>query len=563
MLGVLPIPWFARGRLLRRSRDIASALSRHGLGWLLGQVGLAELVPFERGWLGHPARESPYTQAEHLRLAFGELGATFIKLGQAVSTRPDLAPPAYIEQLSKLQDAAPPVPFEHISQVVCDELVQAPEALFAEFDPQPIASASIGQAHAGRLKNGQAVIVKVQRPGVAEQVARDLEILSGMAEWAEAHTAFGRDYNLLALVDEFAYTLRNELDYRREGQNADRFRRNFAGDAGAYIPRVYWDYTTTRVLTLERVGGIKIADVSALEAAGIDRHALARNAVRLMLREAFEFGFFHADPHPGNFFVQPDGRIALIDFGMVGRLDERLQDALLRIGLALVQRDVVRLTDEFYALGVAGSGARRAILQRDLDHLLSRFEGRPIKEIAAAQVTREIMAIALRHRLQLPAELAMLLRTVSLSEGLGAQLDPDFRLFEFAAPYLQDFWMRRRSPGAITKRAAQAALDTIELGLELPRRVDRFLGQLERGELEMNIHHEGLREFTRQMQRMANRLALSILLAAMIVALGLVMLVYHPPGWERFGGWLFGLLFLLSLAYGAWLMWGIWRSGRG
>lgn len=520
MSSLLPVPWFARGHLLRRSREIASVLARHGLGWLVAQVGLDGLIPFERGWLGHPAREAPYTQAEHLRMAFGELGATFIKLGQALSTRPDLVPPEYVAQLSKLQDAAPPVPFEQICQSVCDELGQPPESLFAEFDPQPFASASIGQAHAGKLKNGKPVIVKVQRPGVAEQVERDLEILSGMAEWAEAHTAFGHDYNLPALVEEFAYTLRNELDYRREGQNADRFRRHFAGDGGAYIPRLYWEFTTGCVLTIERVTGIKIAEMTALDEAGIDRQALAQNAVRLMLREVFEFGFFHADPHPGNFFVRPDGSIALIDFGMVGRLDDRLQAALLRVGMAVARQDAGRLTDEFYELGVVGGRVKREVLRRDLDHFLSRYAGRSIQELAAAQTVNEVMAVALRHRLQLPSELVMLFRVVGMSEGLGAQLDPDFRLFEFAAPYLQQFWLERRSPKAMALRTAQAALDAAELGLELPRRAARLFGQIERGELELNVNHEGLRDFARQLQRMTNRLALTLLLAATIVALG-------------------------------------------
>lgn len=563
MSGFLPVPWFARGSLLRRSREITAILTRHGLGWLVGQVGLGDLIPFERGWFGHPARETPYTQAEHLRLALGELGATFIKLGQALSTRPDLVPPEYVLQLAKLQDAAPPVPFEQIRQAVCDELGQPPETIFAGFDPQPLASASIGQAHAGKLKHGQPVIVKVQRPGVAEQVEQDLAILAGMAEWAETHTTFGRHYNLSALVGEFAYTLRNELDYRREGQNADRFRRSFASDPGAYIPRIYWDFTTGRVLTIERVGGIKISEMQALDEAGIDRPALARNAVRLMLREVFEFGFFHADPHPGNFFVRPDGSIALIDFGMVGRLEDRLQEILLRIGLAVARQDAGRLTDEFYALGVAGGRARRAVLQRDLDHFLGRYAGRPIKELAAAQVTNEVMTIALRHRLQLPSELVMLFRLVAMSESLGARLDPDFQLFEFALPSLQQFWLKRRSPKALALRLGQAAVDAAELGLDLPHRTSRLLGQLERGELEFIINHEGRREFTRQLQQMTNRLALAILLAAIIVALGLVMLVYHPPGWERYGGWLVGLTFLFSLGFGAWIMWAIWRAGRG
>ena len=560
---MLPASWFARGRLLRRSREIASALARHGLGWLVAQGGLDELFPFEHGWLDHPARASPYTQAEHLRMAFGELGATFIKLGQALSTRPDLVPPDYVAQLTKLQDAAPPVPFEQISQIIFDELGQRPDRLFAEFDAQPIASASIGQAHAAVAKNGQPLIVKVQRPGVAQQVATDLEILGGMAEWAEAHTALGRDYNLPALVDEFAYTLLNELDYRREGQNADRFRRNFAGDATVYIPGVLWDLTTGRVLTLERVSGIKVADMSALDKAGIDRHQVAENAVRLMLREVFEFGFFHADPHPGNFFVRPDASIALIDFGMVGRLDDRLQAALLRVGLALARQDAGRLTDVLYELGVAGGRVRREAIQRDLDHFLSRYAGRSIKDLAAAQTMNEVMAIAFRHRLQLPGDLVMLLRVVGMSEGLGAQLDPDFQLFEFASPFLQQFWLERRSPKAMALRVGQAALDTAELGLELPQRTARLLGQIERGELEFNVKHAGLRDFSHQLQRMTNRLALTMLLSATIVALGLVMTVYHPPDWEQYGGWLFGLAFLFSLGFGNWLMWRIWRSGRG
>ncbi len=303
--------------------------------------------------------------------------------------------------------------------------------------------------------------------------------------------------------------------------------------------------------------------MSALDEAGIDRRTVAQNAVRLMLREVFEFGFFHADPHPGNFFVRPDGSIALIDFGMTGRLNDRLRDALLRIGLAITRQDAERLTDEFYALGVAGGRARRSTLQRDLDRFLGQYSGRPIKELAAAQVTSEVMAIAFRRRLQLPTDLVMLFRVMAMSEGLGARLDPEFRLFEFIEPHLRRFWLERRSPKAMTRRLGQAVLDAVEFGPDLPQRALRLLGRLERGEVEFNIQHEGLPEFTQQVQRMTNRLALSILLAATIIALGLVMLVYHPPGWEQVAGWVFGLAFLFSLGVGAWLMWNIWRSRRG
>lgn len=557
------MPRWAHGRLLKRSRQIASVLTRHGLGWLVARVGLSSFVPFERGWLGHPVRELPYTRPEHLRMALAELGGAFIKLGQVLSTRPDFIPPEYITEFSKLQDAAPAVPFEEICRVICDELGETPENIFGEFDPNPLASASIGQVHAGKLKSGQSVIVKVQRPEVAAQIEEDLEILAGMAEWAEFHTAFGRNYNLPALVDEFAFTLRNELDYEREGQNADRFRRNFAGDPAVSIPRVYWEFTTNRVLTLERVGGIKVADMSALDEAGIDRHIVAENSVRAMLREVFEFGLFQADPHPGNFFVQPDGSIAMIDFGMVGRLDRNLQESLLRIGMAVARQDAERLTDEFFTIGMANANVKRKVLQRDLDHFVSRYAERSIKDLAAAKTVDEMMAVALRHHLQMPAELVMLFRVVGISEGLGAQLDPSFKLFEFAAPYLQQFWLQRRSPKAIASLLGQSALDAAELGLTLPHRVSRLIGQVERGELELNVNHEGLRGFADQLHRMINRLALTILLAATVLALGLMMIVYHPPGWEIYGGWLFGIAFLFSLGLGAWTMWTIWRSGRG
>lgn len=562
MLSFVPVPWFLRGQLVHRSREIASILARHGLGWLVVQIGLGDLVPFERGWLGHPARVAPYTQAEHLRMAMGELGATFIKLGQALSTRSDFMPPVYVAEFTKLQDAAPPVPFDEICQVICAELGHPPEEAFAEFDPQPIASASIGQAHAARLKSGEQVIVKVQRPGVEQLVEQDLEILNGMAEWASSHTHLGRDYNLPALVEEFAYTLRNELDYQREVQNALRFRHNFRDDSTIYIPNIFREFSTERVLTIERVGGIKVDDLAGLEAAGISRHEVAENSVRLMLREVFEFGFFHADPHPGNFFVQPDGSIALIDFGMVGNLSERLQESLLRIGLAVAQKDTGGLVEELFSLGVAGKRARQEVLERDLDHLLGQYADRSIEDLAAASVTGEVMEIARRHRLQLPSDLLMLLRVVGMSELLGARLDPNFRLFEFATPYLHHFWLERRSPQAIAQRVGRATLEAAQLGMDLPRRTSRLLNRLERGELEFSVNHHSLEEFEQKILQGLNRLALSILLAAIILTLGLLMLIYHPGGWESYAGWAFGLAFLLALGFGVWLMWGIWRSGR-
>jgi len=412
------------------------------------------------------------------------------------------------------------------------------------------------------LRDGTPVVVKVRRPGVVEQVELDLAILRGIVEWVQTHTPIGRDYELLPLVEEFAYTLRNELDYVREGQNAERLRRGFEGDPGVWIPRVYPELTTARVLTMERVGGVKISDVATLDRLGISRRAVAENAVRILLHEVLDLGFFHADPHPGNFFVQPDASIAMVDFGMVGRVSETTHQQLVRAILAVTRQDAEELGEALYALGVAGRRANRAAFQQDLDHLIGRFEGRSIRELSAASVTNELSRIALRHRLQLPSELALLLRVINMSEGIGLELDPNFKYLEFARPILKESWKRRHAPGRVLKQVGRAALDAAELGVDLPRRASRLLSRLERGEMQLNMQHQGLEEFTREFQRMTNRLALSVILGASIVALGLAVGLRQSPLLIPILEWVFRLALLFSLVFGAWVLWGIWRAGK-
>lgn len=556
----LPVPWFARGPLRHRTQQIASVLTRHGLGSLIVQFGLGDLPLFSR-WM-RPQHENQLTKAERFRLALAELDATFIKLGQALSTRPDLLPTDMIAELSKLQDAAPAASFDQIRQILWDELGSPPEEIFASIEPEPMASASIGQVHAATLKNGRQVIVKVVRPGIPELCEQDLEILGGMAEWAEQHSQLGRDYDTAALVDEFAYRLRNELDYTCEGNNADLFRRNFAGDQGIYIPRVYWQWTTKRVLTMERLNGIKVNDLAALEAAGIDRHAVAENAVRLMLRQVFEFGFFHADPHPGNVLVLPDGSTGLIDFGMMGRLTGKSQDTLLRMILAISRVDADEFANELYSVGAAHGTIKQSALKRDLAHYLDRYMSGSVKDMATAEAGQEILSIAFKYHLQLPSELIMLIRVLMMSEGMGVMLDPNFRLFEFAEPYLKKFWSDRRSPYALASKMSGSALDAAELTLDIPRRASLLLEKAERGEMDMKIHVEELSMTIRQLQKMANRLAIAIILAATITSFGMIVGVFRPSFSEQYLGPMFLMGFIFSLGLGAWLVWAILWSGR-
>jgi len=550
--------WSVRGAVVHRSRQIARVLMGHGLGTLVDHLGLARFAPVLRHRPGPP----PLSQAARVRMALGELGATFIKLGQMLSTRSDLLPPEFVTELSKLQDAAPPVPIETIREIIAADLGDVPERVFATFDPVPIASASIGQVHAATLPHGAQVVVKVRRAGVREEIERDLEILTASARWVETQTAIGRDYAILPIVDEFAFTIRNELDYRSEGQNADRLRRFLAGDPRFHVPFVYWDWTTERVLTLERLEGIKISDLATIDRLGIPRRTIAENAVRLFLRTALELGLFHADPHPGNFFVQKDGSLGIVDFGMVGRINPMVRERLLRGGLAAIHQDAEGVVEELYALGVVGRHARRPAFLRDIDHVISRYGGMSVRDLSASEVSSRFMSIIFRHKLQLPAELALIIRVMTMSEGVGLRLDPGFHYLEYASPFFKGQWAESHSLAATAQRLGRAAIDAAELSADMPRRTERLLGRIERGELEFNIRTEWLESFASQFQRMTNRLAIAIVLGASVVSLGVALGVRRLPGLERYLDWLFSLGFLFSLAFGLWLIVSILRAGR-
>jgi len=366
-----------------------------------------------------------------------DLGATAVKVGQIVSTRPDVVGPAYAAELSRLQDAAPPEAPGVIDGVITRELGSSPTVCFASFEPVPIAAASIGQAHVAVAHDGTARVVKVRRPQVAAQVNVDLAILERGVRLLARFVRPARRYDLVGLVGEFAATLRAELDYLVEAANAERFARDFDRSADIRIPRVYRNETTTRVITLEMLSGIKPDDVTALREAGIDRAALARRCADLLLTMIFEHGFFHADPHAGNFFVLADGTIGLIDFGMVGQLDQSTRDALIGVLTAVAATDTEQLVEATMRLGVTTGPVDHDALLRDFDAILQQRLAQPLGELKIGQLVFDIMATMRRHRLRLPANLALLAKTFAMSEGLAARLDPEFRMTPFVLPYVQ------------------------------------------------------------------------------------------------------------------------------
>jgi ubiquinone biosynthesis protein len=486
-----------------RSREIVTTLSRHGLGYLVGRV--------------HSRGGAP-TPPEQVRLALEELGPTFVKLGQVLSTRSDLLPPEYIAELAKLQDAAPPVPADVVRGVIADELGRDPAEVFASYDPEPLAAASIGQAHAATREDGTEVVVKVRRPGAVEQVEQDLEILQDLAAHAERHSKTAAEVGAVELVDEFARTLRAELDYLAEGRNAERFAVNFDGDDDVQIPRVYEDTSTSRVLTLERIRGIKLNDLAALDAAGIDRPALARRATRITAQMIFDDGLFHADPHPGNFFVSEGGRIGVVDFGMVGELDSGLRERLGAVLIGVAEHDPDGLTDALLALGIARQAVDRPTLRAEVAALLDRYADIRFADLSITRLMDEITTIMRRHRLHLPRDLALLARVLVIDEGLATALDPDFRLAEELGPFAQELIARERSPEAILRRLAASGAEAAQLAAELPGDLRRLLRSAQAGELQLRVTSTELQALGTRVERAGNRIALALLAVGAIQA---------------------------------------------
>jgi ubiquinone biosynthesis protein len=505
-----------------RERQIAEVLVRYGLSYLGNVVGLERLVTVAHGWVGHGLADA-HTPPQNLRLALEELGPTFIKLGQLVSTRVDLLPPDYRDALVKLQDAAPAVPSEVVEDIIERELHAAADTVFATFEPVPLACASVGQAHTATLPDGTDVVVKVRRPNVVEDMEQDLEIIQNFAARASRRSKTAARYDVVGLADEFVHTLRGQLDYLQEARNAERFSANFAGDPLVQIPRVFPDLTTSRVITLERIRGMKITDLAALDGAGLDRHSLAERTALVTSKMIFEDGFFHADPHPGNFFIEPTGRVGIVDFGMVGTLDDRLREQLGRLLSGFLRQDAGRLTDALLALGMSTGVVDRARLREDLGNLLARYVGRSIGEVSLRSAIGEMLEIVRRHRLRVPRDLSLLFTVLIIAEGIVAELDPEFRFAQALAPYARRQLISSMTPAVMVQRLEEFGFDLAELAAVLPSRLNRITEAVETGGLEVHVRTDEVEVLLARTERLANRVAASVLLAALID--GVVQLV--------------------------------------
>ena len=541
-----------------RSRRIAEILVKYGFGFVVAELGLAG-----PGWLHAPgvAREVPKLSIyQRLRAILEELGPTFVKLGQTLSTRTDFLPPALIFELDKLQDNVPPFPFEVARSVVETSLAGTLEELFREFDPEPLAAASIGQVHRAVLPDGSQVVVKVQRPGVDKEMEADLLLMRDLAALAERRTEWGRMYAVEQLVEEFATQLHQQLDYTVEGHHADHFREVSTNIEGMLIPAVFWGYSGRRLLTTEYVDGIKISDLQALDAAGIDRKQIATRLVEIMATQALDQGLYHADPHPGNLLVKADGTIVFMDFGMVGYVDEHLKDQLVDLILAVVDRDVDRIVSLLLTVGIVQRRVDTARLKLDVRNLMRKYYEMPLATVSFAEAMNEMFALAVKHRVHLPPDLTLLIKTALTVEGLATQLDPEMSIVDVARPFAAQIRQQRLSMRAVWREVSHEMMDTRRLLKGLPGRLEGLLQRLESGDMTIRMEMNRLGEYIQQLGVIINRLTAGIVVAAMFVFAALALRIPGGPMW--FGMPALAVVGLaLSTLLGLWLFIAILRSG--
>jgi ubiquinone biosynthesis protein len=525
-------PLVRQARYLGRYREIAQVLVGYGFGYLVEQLGLLSLLSLPRRLVLRVPPAPPLSSAARLREALIALGPTFIKLGQALSTRPDLVSPEIVAELGKLQDTVPAFPSAQAVATIESSLGRPVGELFASFDQMPIAAASLGQVHAATLPDGTAVVVKVQRPDISHRITTDLAILAELAELAHERLPQIAQYNPRELIWEFSQTLRAELDYRREGRNADRFRLLFADTPEVHIPLVYWPYTDALVLTSERLFGVKINDLPGLAGAGIDQARLARNSMQVILQEIFSFGFFHSDPHPGNFFALPGNVLGVVDFGQVGSLDRQTTQGLLLLLAALVDRDTHAVLRALERLEVLSRRAITPVLRRDMEHFTESFVDRPLSDLSARETIGELLALLRRHQIRLPGPLAILLKALVMMEGVGMQLDPGLDVFGIARPYARQALAEQFSPAALGARALGEGRALGEAALELPQQLGTLLQRLNDGELKIQTREQELHRLSGALIGAANRLAVALVLAALLLGVGMVAIAVGLGGWQ-------------------------------
>lgn len=551
----------SRIKHIQRYQEIVRILLEEGLTSLINLFGVSRLLSVPLRLLTSRARAAKeLSLEERIKLSLEKLGPTFIKLGQVLSTRPDLLPRPLIFELEKLQDEVSPIEFSAIREQVERELDRPLEDLFEEFEEKPVASASIGQVHAAVTRNGDEVVVKVKKPGVERLIETDLDILVTQAKFLEEHTEWARKYRLVNAALEFQRILLNEIDYIVEGRNIEVFRKNFKDNDHVLIPLVYWDYTTRGVLTMERIHGIRLSDLQDLDEVGYDRSNIARIGAEMYFKMIFEDGFFHADPHPGNFLVVSEDVIGVMDFGTVGRITDETRAQVSQLFLALINKDVSELVDRLIEVGIVTEETDKRLLTYDVDMLMMRYHDISVRHVRVAEALNDLFGVVYKHRVIIPTELGLLLKTLVTLEGVCTMLDPGFNLIEVGRPFASQLVSEKASPLRWGPELLEDLRQLNKLLQTLPQQISHALKQVGEGKLKVSLDHLGMGGFMNTLRRVIDQLSLSILIASFVLGSSLIIAQGRllPPG-------VMPLTFLIlvpAALLGLWLVFSIFTSRK-
>ncbi len=560
-------------RGIRRFGTITRVLFKHGLG----DVG-------ERLFSVRDGKSREEVDDEHLfkagfpsprriRLVLEELGPSFIKLGQLMSTRADLFPPEYIEEFKKLQDSVPPIPFGDVKAVIEKELKRPLDSVFASFDPDSIAAASVGQVHMARLFTGEKVAVKIIRPGIEKKIREDVRLMYNLAEKVERAFEVGRIIGAVNLVKEFERIIFRELDMLIEAGSIEKFASNFKEDDEIYIPKVYWEQTTRSVLVMEHIDGIKMDDVERIQAHGIDPRDVALIGLRSFSRQLMQFGFFHADPHPGNTIVMYDGRVSLVDFGITGYLDDETMRQIANLFLGYAEHDYDMIMDALQEAGLINDETMDLTAFRiDLKDMSEAFYGRSLQNISVRDVYDQVMQLVLKYHVHLPRNLMLLLKTFIQTEALGKILGSDASLLEVTRPYARQLLQRGIDARSMLKNLGRDARITGGYMKTVPRYVHDILKQTARGRQAMELRHTGFESLNAGLEKSVNRLTVGMIIAASIIGGAMILnsgqkILEFTLSWLGFQSIsltaLLGVMgYVVATVLGLWLVLSIFRSGK-
>ncbi|MFZ3130096.1 MAG: AarF/UbiB family protein [Desulfosporosinus sp.] len=550
-----------RIRHIKRYRDVAKVLTRHGFGFFVEEMGILHMLSLPKRLFNDTEEIDPLTIGERIRQVIEELGPTYVKIGQLASTRADIIPEEILKELEKLQDNVPSFSFEQVTRIIEEELGSPLEGVFSWIDEGAMAAASIGQVHRAQLRTGELVAVKVQRPQIKAMIETDLEILLDLATLAEHRM---EHLQLRDVVEELAKSLRNELDYSIEARNAEKIAKQFQKDPMIHIPAIYWDYSTRTVLTMEFVEGLTLNQFEEIEIKGYDRKAIAEQLVQALFHQVLIEGVFHADPHPGNILLLSDGVISFIDFGMVGRLTLDMKQNFAALVVAMMRRNTESVIKAVLRIGIVPDEVNLPLLTNDVDELREKYMDVPMSRIGLGEAISDLFIVAFRHQIRIPSDFTLLAKCLLTLEGIVEKLDPQLSIMDMAEPFGIRLLKERYRPSTIAGRLWHNLTDYSELLVDLPKQIKDLMRNLKRGRIRLEVSVPEIDIFLRKLDRITNQLSFSIVLLSFSIVMA-ALIIASTLGREPILLWQipaitigFGIAALLLL----WLFISIYRSGK-